>query len=42
MVSLLYTLKAQEQPLACVGRVSDVHFTVSHQQPTLIAIDTYP
>src|SRR4029450_8408477 len=42
LVSLLPTLKAQEQPLACVGRVSDVPFTVSHQQPTLIAIDQYP
>jgi hypothetical protein len=27
-------------PLA--GRVADVHFTVSHRQPTLIAIDTQP
>ena len=36
---LAVSLRAGHHRSAFVGRVTDLHFTISHRQPTLIAID---
>ena len=42
IVPLLDAFKAEQQPFELIGRVADLHFTVSYQQSKLVAIDQQP